>query len=548
MRAKHELKPGIVVALLLSLTIQLQAQVFQVDTLAYSGNPSNRINLVIMGDGYALTDTTKFRTDALNTANYFLSIPPFNEYRNFFNFFAIEVISNDSGNDHPGNGSDEPNPVTQPITAVDNYLESSFDFGVHRCVYSNNTGLVFSIANTNFPQYDLVNVIVNTTYYGGCGGNVAFTTMNTASSEIFVHEFGHSFGSLSDEYEYGSSNCAPGNSQGINVTQETDSSILVWKNWLTTAQIPTPMDSTCNLVGLYEGAQYCYTNWYRPKCNCKMRQLNQPFCEVCIEQFIYKINSLIDLNDDYSPQNTAITICSSDSQLFTITPVRTIPNTVVTTWYVDSIPVLNNDTSYVFNASLFSAGIHQVKAVSYDSTAEAKKTLFPYQQVWNVNLVNPVNGLAFTVIGDTLASPYIQSQWYVIGNSTPVSLSDLTVCNQTGNYYVVGMDANGCIATSDTISVICTTGLNEIHSASVSIQVKPNPFNDVISIHSSGLSASSYRITVQNVLGQVLKNEEVIIKGNSFDKEIAGGNLSKGIYFLIISNENYSYRKKIIKR
>jgi len=545
MRANHYLKLAIVVALLLSM--QAKAQVFKVDTLAYSGDPSNRINLVILGDGYAITDTTKFRSDALNTANYFLSVPPFNEYKNFFNFFAIEVISNDSGNDHPGTGSDEPNPIIQPITSVDNYLESTFDYGVHRCVYSSNTGLVFSIANTNFPQYDLLNVIVNTTYYGGCGGSVAFSTMNAASAEIFVHEFGHSFGGLQDEYEYGSMNCLPGSNQLINVTQETDSSILVWKKWLTTAQIPTPADSSCNLIGLHEGAQYCFTNWYRPKCNCKMRQLNQPLCEVCIEQFIYKINSLVDLNDDYSPQNTAITICKSDSQLFTITPVRTIPNTVVTTWYLDNIPVLNNDTAYTFDASLFSAGAHQVKAVSYDSTVEAKKMLFPYQQVWNVSIVDPANGLAFTVTGDTLVSPYTQSQWYVVGNPVPVSSSDLTVCNQSGSYYVTGLDANGCVATSDTISVSCTTGLNEIHFASINILVKPNPFNDVVNIQGSGASASTYRITVQNVLGQVLVNDEVAVRGNSFHTEITTENLSKGIYFLVITSENYSYSQKMIK-
>lgn len=545
MRANHYLKLSIVAALLLS--VHAKAQVFKVDTLAYSGDPSNRINLVIMGDGYALADTTKFRADALNTANYFLSIPPFNEYKNFFNFFGIEVISNDSGNDHPGNAPDEASSGGQPITSVDNYLETSFDFGVHRCVYSNNTGLVFTIANTNFPQYDLLNVIVNTTYYGGCGGALAFSTLNAASAEIFIHEFGHSFAGLGDEYEYGSGSCAPGTIQGINVSQETDSSILIWKNWLTTAQIPTPMDSSCNLVGLYEGANYCFNNWYRPRCNCKMRQLNQPFCEVCIEQFIYKINSLVDLNDDHYPVSTAVTVCKNDQQLFTITQVKTIPNTIQTRWLLDGIPVLNNDTAYTLNASQLTAGIHQLKAISYDSTAEVKKVLFPYQQVWNVSVVNPANGLAFTVTGDTMVSPYTQSQWYVVGNPAPVSSSDLTVCNQSGNYYVTGVDANGCFATSDTISITCTTGLNEILPASTNVLVKPNPFHDVINIQCSGSSASAYIITVQNVLGQVLVKDEVAVKGNSFHTQITTEKLSKGIYFIVITSENYSYSRKIIK-
>ncbi|MBL0030902.1 MAG: T9SS type A sorting domain-containing protein [Bacteroidetes bacterium] len=537
----------ILLTLLIFCSTQIKAQVFKVDTLLYNGDPDKRINLVIMGDGYTISDTTLFRTNAMSVMNYFISTPPFNMYSNFFNFFGIEVISNESGTDHPGNASDESVPLTQPITIADTYLETSFDYGLHRVVSSSNLGLIYTVADINFPQYDIINVIVNSPYYGGSGGGIAFTSMDVAAFEVFMHEFGHSFAGLSDEYEYGSSNCNPGHSQYINVSQETDTSLLVWKNWLTTAAIPSTPGTDCNLIGLYPGAFYCPINWYRPKCNCKMKFLNQPFCEVCAEQIIYKINSLVDLNDNFSPQDTVLTICNSETQLFTVTQVKSSPNTIQTHWTVDGIPVVNNDTAFTFNASLYAPGMHQIIAESYDSTYEVKKTLTAYQKTWNVNVVSPLNDIAFTINGNDLVSPYTQSQWYIVGDTIPVGTTDVLSCTQAGNYFVTGFDSNGCFATSDTITTACTTGLNTINGNAIEIKIVPNPFTSSMTIYASGMKSASYRISVTDLLGQVLESREINPLSDSFRLELNTINFQSGIYFLIVSSENSSYCKKMIR-
>ncbi len=270
------MKKYVLILLCFALSHQhLSAQVFTVDTLIYNGSPSNRVNLLILGDGYTAAQMGLFRTNALTVANYLLNTVPFNQYKRFFNVFAIEVVSNQSNIDHSG-VSDDNACGTQPVVTTDNYLQSAFDGGgtgggTHRCIYSDQINLIYTIANTNFPQYDYVNVLSNTTYYGGCAGGVTFTSTNSSSSEIFVHEFGHSFGELSDEYEYGNDNCTAGTTQYINVSQQTDTSRLVWKKWLTNAPIPTTNGTNCTKIGLYPGAEYCATNWYRPKCNCKMK-------------------------------------------------------------------------------------------------------------------------------------------------------------------------------------------------------------------------------------------------------------------------------------
>jgi len=366
-------------------------QTFVVDTIAYGGNPDNRVNFLIMGDGYRAADMAQFRTNATTVSNYLLSTPPFSFYPNFFNVFAIEVISTDAGIDHSGNSSDNAC-GTQPVTSVNNYLNSGFDGGssggggVHRCIYSNQSSLVYSIANTNFPQYDFINVLANTTYYGGCAGGIAYTSVHSSSAEVFVHELGHMFAGLSDEYDYGSTNCNPGTSQNINVSQQTDTSLLVWKKWLTTAPIPTPSGTNCSLIGLYEGAKYCTENWYRPKCNCKMRSLNQPFCEVCKEQLIYKISTLVNYIEDYSPQDPGVTICRNGSQLFTAAVLNSTTGTVRSQWYVDNNLVVNNGTSFLFDGTNFSEGSHQVKLVTLDTTTLVKKTMNSYQRIWNVTV------------------------------------------------------------------------------------------------------------------------------------------------------------------
>ncbi len=461
----------LLILFLLVASTAARAQVFTVDTIAYHGNPNNRINLLIMGDGYTSGELSTFRTDAQSVANYFFSVPPYSLYANFFNVFGIEVVSNESGTDHPETA---PDCVigAQPITAVDNYLETTFDYGgTHRCIFSNQNALVYSIANTNFPLYDFINVIVNTSYYGGCAGGIAYTSMNSASPEVFVHEFGHMFGDLSDEYEY-SDPCSAGNTQYINVTQETNPSLIVWKNWLTTAPIPTPSGTNCSLIGLYEGAQYCSTNWYRPKCNCKMRSLNQPLCEVCTEQLIYKVSTMVNYIESHSPSNaTTVPLCKNSTLNFSAGILNSTTNTVRSQWLVDNVVAVNNSANFTLNPSSLSTGIHQVKLIAYDTTLQAKKTLTPYQLTWSVNvLAAPAatatsNGTTFCT-GQTLnlsASGTGTFSWagpnaYSSPSQNP-SLSNLTA-SQSGTYTVTATNSCGTSSSSVVVSVSSSVNAN----------------------------------------------------------------------------------------
>ncbi|MBP6333869.1 MAG: T9SS type A sorting domain-containing protein [Bacteroidia bacterium] len=455
--------------LLILSALSSNAQVFTVDTIAFNGNPNNRINLLILGDGYTTGEMSTFRNDATTVSNYFFSVPPFSLYADFFNVFAIEVVSNESGTDHPETASDC-NIGSQPITSVDNYLETTFDYGnTHRCIYSSQGGLVYSIANTNFPLYDFVNVIVNTSYYGGCAGGIAYTSMHSASPEVFVHEFGHMFGDLADEYD-SSDPCSAGSSQNINVTQETDPTQIVWKDWLTTAPIPTPAGTNCGLIGLYEGAQYCATNWYRPKCNCKMRSLNQPFCEVCFEQLIFKVNSMVNYIETSSPSNsTTLQLCKNATQNFSASVLNSSNNTVRSQWLVDNVVVVNNSTNFTLNPASLSTGIHQVKLITYDTTLQVKKAMTPYQVLWTVNVRDTAVAVASSndtefCTGQTLnlsATGVGTFTWagpnsYTSSSQNP-TISGLTA-SQSGVYTVTA--SNSCGTTSSSVNITVSSSVN----------------------------------------------------------------------------------------
>ena len=401
--------------------MQVKSQVFKVDTLVYNGSPSNRINIVILGDGYTSSQMQQFKKDAQVNANYFLNTPPFNIYKNFFNFFAIEVISSQTDIDHPGNGSDESTYIGHeigPIKTVNTYLNTTFDYqrSVHRLIASSSTNLINSIALTNFPMYDYITVIANTTYYGGSGGAISYASMNASATEIFMHEFGHSFGLLQDEYN--GSSCAAGSVQKINVSQVKDTNVI-WKKWLTKPYLTYPnADLTnCDKIGIYTGGNICNNNWYHPKCYCKMRVLAQPFCEVCTEQLVYRLDTSINYINSYSPTSLSPKVCKNTIQKFSASIINTTTNTVRTQWFVNGKLVVNNSTDFAFNSSIYTKGAHTVKLVVQDTSLLSRKRLAVYTKTWNVSVTtnNPVTAIATVAnvcIGDTIKLTALNSTTY----------------------------------------------------------------------------------------------------------------------------------------
>ena len=341
--------------ILLSYNFQfVYSQTFDVQSIKNSGADDKRINLVILSDGYQTSELPQFEIDATNFMNDMFSQEPFASYENYFNVYIIKVPSNESGATHPGTAPDEPTTVV-PTIAVDNYFGTAYDsYNIHRLLFTSNTALISTVLANNFPQFDQALIIVNSTYYGGSGGLYPVASLGTSASEIAIHELGHSFVDLKDEYYPGDSFAA----EAINMTQETDPTLVKWKNWIGTGSI-----------GIYPYATSgAAATWNRPHQTCKMRYLGYDFCPVCKEGIIEQIHDLVSPIDSFSPTETTISAVSFPLN-FEINTIETLPtNTLENTWTLNSNEFETNSSTVAIEESDLSAGTNTLSVVVHDAT------------------------------------------------------------------------------------------------------------------------------------------------------------------------------------
>ncbi len=345
--------------LLLFLLLGMQsisAQVFDVATIQNSGDPNKCLNLVIMGDGYTVDEQDDFLDTASNIASYLFSISPWSEYKNYFNVYAIKVISPQSGIKHANTASDCDDYFTA-VSSPTNYFGTRFDgFGIHRLTIAPLTTKITNTLAANFPNYDLVFIVGNSPQYGGSGGAFAVFTANAASNEIAAHEIGHTFGSLADEYYAGDQYFA----EKINMTQQSDPLLNKWKNWVGTGNVG--INNYC-----------CGGNsslWYKPTANsCKMEQLNFPYCSVCKEGIVEKIHAMTNPIVAYTPDNTTTIDATTSLIDFQLTEVmRPIPNTLHIKWILDATIFDTNAEAFQLNPNTLIEGVHLLTASVIDET------------------------------------------------------------------------------------------------------------------------------------------------------------------------------------
>lgn len=418
----------IILAYFVSVFFMSNAAVFKVDTLIYKGNTNKYINFVILGDGFTSAQQATFVANALSVSNAFLLQSPFSEYKNYINFFAIEVISAESGAKHPNTASDcsSASPLV-PVSNPNTYLNTTFDYGgIHRLVVPTNTSNILSTLSSNFPNYDQIIVLTNTTYYGGSGGMVATATLNTASNELAFHECGHSFANLADEYYAGDSYA----SEKVNMTKETNPSLVKWKNWI-----------GVNSIGIN---QHCCggnsASWYKPYTNCKMQYLNSAFCSVCKEALIEKIHSLVNPIVQYSPTNLTV---NSPNQFLTFKLnelMLPVPNTLKIVWKLNGNVIKNNIDSVIINQSLLTNSTNNLIATVTDTTSLLKvnnHATFHFSTVtWTVNK---------TVTGIKISSNDNKIEYTLYPNPSRDIISLKASLNKSGKVIIDIIDVTGKI-------------------------------------------------------------------------------------------------------
>jgi len=306
------------------------------ETVDQTGPADNRIDLVIMAEGYTVAEAGVFRSHADNLVTGLLAYEPWASYRGAFNIYRVVTESSESGADHPSQG-----------LYRDTYLDATYDYmGIERLLVVNEA-LAATVATELLPEVDFVVVLVNDELYGGSGGSVATVSATDVAVQILAHELGHTFADLADEYTDAYPGYPPGDGEP-NVDFEFAFDRLKWSAWVEpTTPLPTRMSDAVTdylPVGAYEGARYLETGIYRPAPACIMRSVEYDYCAVCVEALVLAVYGWVEPIDDVTPAPGPVTMDRGDPTTYPVqfevdTPAMGGDEGLTVTWWLGDLEV-----------------------------------------------------------------------------------------------------------------------------------------------------------------------------------------------------------------
>jgi len=288
-----------------------------------SGDPKEKLDLVLLGDGYTAEEMDKFIADAKRVAGYLFEAEPYKSRKNDINVWAVKTPSQESG-------ISRPHPDVHKRTALSTHY-SSFDSERYVLSYDNKT--IRNVASA--APYEFTSILINEQTYGGGGIYKLYTTNavdNKFAKYLMIHEMGHHLAALADEY-YSSATSYEAPSIEIepwetNITALLDKENLKWNDLVKEdTPIPTPWNKEefdeysykvqekrtemraakveesvmedffmnvhhkqdsffaeekyQGVVGAFEGAGYNQYGLYRPQLDCIMFTRHTTHCKVC---------------------------------------------------------------------------------------------------------------------------------------------------------------------------------------------------------------------------------------------------------------------------
>ena len=143
---------------------------FNKNELLINGEDAQSIVFLIVGDGFAEEEQDLFDQKAEEVKNYILDTAPFSSFKEYVNFYSLNVISKESGASE------------SPSNLKDTYFQCSYNYAynIERLLAPNNS-IVYDLAASYVPYYDNIIMIVNDQRYGGSGGSISVTSINEDS-------------------------------------------------------------------------------------------------------------------------------------------------------------------------------------------------------------------------------------------------------------------------------------------------------------------------------------------------------------------------------
>jgi hypothetical protein len=442
------------IGLILFLLAVLPACPALFSTIITNGPTTNRANLVFFSEGYTNGQQAKFLSDVTNAVGAFFAVQPYAEYSNFFNVFAIFTNSAHVGSTHllysgytnlhtyfnSTYGNDD-KIITIPPNPSD--ANSAHGQGKINALLWTNYLSVLPKTNNNLPV-----LLVNDPVSGG-SDNYGATAISSVVdvNYILVHESGHLLGELGDEYTTPYPGFSTDDVQP-NTTTNTVYSKIKWKAWISTnTPLPTPPTFEYeDTVGLFEGAHYFSTNWYRPCLDCCMRSFGTTvFCPVCQEALVLNICKRARLLDSRSPATNVVNASTNQPLNFSLDLIAPSSHSLTVQWRTNNVVVGSAaGASFGILPLQLGNGTNKVEADVWDATSWVRndptnflkqtnlwtvKVSVPFMQIDSLNWLT--NGsFLFRVSGYSPSNVVVQmstnlSQWTAVKTSSLAS----------GNFY-----------------------------------------------------------------------------------------------------------------
>lgn len=252
---------------------------FTSEKLIDNGSSDKKVDIAILAEGYTKSEMSKFKKDATRLVDFLFEQAPFDKLKNNINIWLVYSESDESGTDIPGKR------IYKRTIMNSNF----YTFDSERYLTTEDVQSVRDIA-ANVP-YDQICIMVNTPKYGGGGiynHYCIFSADHAISDKVFVHEFGHAFAGLGDEYYNSSTSYNDFFNLKIEPWQPNITTLKnfdsKWKDMINdTIPVPTPrIEKYNNITGVFEGGGYMAKGIYSPATDCRMKSNeSKSFCKVC---------------------------------------------------------------------------------------------------------------------------------------------------------------------------------------------------------------------------------------------------------------------------
>ena len=451
---------------------------FNSEFLLYSGDSHEKIDMVIIGDGFAAQDQALWLSEAQRMSDVFFEEAPFDTYQSFFNVRRVDVVSPESG--LTGN-----TPFEGQVGCHD----------TARATCQNDDKLFAFIEQHLVPtEYDFILLVFNDFRRAGGANRVAVTTINSDGARVGIHEIGHVFGLLNDEYVLTGSPCRTDvEPTKPNLTTILDRETTKWAEWIDpNTPLPTTFsDVGYGVVGLFEDTLFCKEGFYRPTYSSMMKNTDHPFEAVNEQQLVRRIYTLAPIVTGILPEAATVNVAQGQSQLFEVQSQQTSNNDVTFRWTFNGQQITGAST-YELNTGGLLPGTYYLTLNVQDESGKVRKDpegVTSYSHSWQVDVSGSSTGTDTLVEAETGtlsagARIYQDSSAsngegvaYISSNGAGFELTDVPAADRIDIYYASAFSGEISIAVNGVdqgnINFV-TTGAWEGNYESRSMQISVN--------------------------------------------------------------------------